>query len=209
MSFNVFQSGFCKTVDEFKERLRSYQLYNYAAQNWGYHACKAWPLCQEVTNFLECEGMVEASSQALLAPMYSGYSNYSQEVPRQITGLHLAAYFGVCEAVSILLQHGQSPDLKNSRGQTPLWFAALNGQEPLVKLLLSTSKVDADSKDDNGQTPLLLAAMNGHEAVVKLLLATSKVDADSKDKFGRTPLQLAARNGYEAVVKLLRATLQA
>jgi ankyrin repeat protein len=40
----------------------------------------------------------------------------------------------------------------------------------VVKLLLATGKVDADSKDDDdGQTPLSQAARSGHEAVVKLL----------------------------------------
>jgi ankyrin repeat protein len=39
----------------------------------------------------------------------------------------------------------------------------------VVKLLLATGKVDADSKDKDGQTPLSRAAGSGHEAVVKLL----------------------------------------
>ncbi len=32
------------------------------------------------------------------------------------------------------------------------------GREDVVKLLLATGKVDAESKDDRGQTPLLWAA---------------------------------------------------
>ncbi|KAH8743816.1 hypothetical protein F5883DRAFT_440557, partial [Diaporthe sp. PMI_573] len=37
LSFRVFEAGFCKTDKEFKERLRSNPLYNYAACNWGHH----------------------------------------------------------------------------------------------------------------------------------------------------------------------------
>ena len=45
----------------------------------------------------------------------------------------------------------------------------------MVKLLLETGKVDADSKDSSGQTPLQRAAGEGHEAVVKLLLETGSL----------------------------------
>ena len=49
-------------------------------------------------------------------------------------------------------------------------WAAGNGREAVVKLLLATGKVDVDAKDNTyGRTPLSWAAGNGHEAVVKLL----------------------------------------
>jgi len=53
-------------------------------------------LCQDVTKFLQKQGQVEASSQALMAVKeWSGDEEYSQEIPKEITGLHLAANFGV------------------------------------------------------------------------------------------------------------------
>ena len=39
------------------------------------------------------------------------YSNYSQEVPTQISGLHLAAYFGLEKAAIALLSRRLRPDL--------------------------------------------------------------------------------------------------
>ncbi|OBS16221.1 hypothetical protein FPOA_13027 [Fusarium poae] len=84
-----------------------------------------------------------------------------------------------------------------------LLWAARNGNEAMVKMLVDTGKVDVDAKDNNGQTPLSWAAENGHEAVVKMLLDTGKVDVDAKDKGGQTPLWWAATNGHEAVVKML------
>jgi hypothetical protein len=38
LSFDDFEGGFCQTDDEFEKRLGSYQLYDYAAHNWGHHA---------------------------------------------------------------------------------------------------------------------------------------------------------------------------
>jgi ankyrin repeat protein len=83
-----------------------------------------------------------------------------------------------------------------------LHWAAENGHEAVVKLLLDTENVN--SQDHFGRTPLLWAAMKGHEAVVKLLLNTENVN--SQDQHGRTSLSWAAENGHEAVVKLLLGT---
>src|SRR2546421_11212088 len=41
LSFSVFECGFCRTNEEFEERLRLNPLYDYAAHNWGRHAREA------------------------------------------------------------------------------------------------------------------------------------------------------------------------
>ena len=42
----------------------------------------------------------------------------------------------------------------NTTGQTPLSWAAREGQEAVVKLLLDTGKVDVDLKNEYGRIPL-------------------------------------------------------
>ncbi|KAH8650278.1 hypothetical protein BGZ60DRAFT_335142, partial [Tricladium varicosporioides] len=196
LSFDTFTSGYCQSGEEFEQRLQLNKLYDYAAHNWGHHAREASTSCQSVIEFLQKQAQVEASSQALLAEKtYSFDTRYSQRFPRDMTGLHLAAYFGFEAIFQPLLATAQfHVDSKDTYGRTPLWYAAANGYEGIVDLLLATEKVDVDLKDIDGRTPLWYATANGHEGIVKLLLATEKVratekvDINSKDIYGRTPL---------------------
>jgi ankyrin repeat protein len=201
LSFTVFESGFCQTGEEFEDRLQSNPLYDYAARNWGHHAREALTLCQQVVGFLESELKTEAASQALLpTKRYSGYLKYSQ-VPSQMTGLHLAAYFGVHEAANILIRRGQSLDLKDGYGRTPLSYAAEGGYEAVVALLLEKG-AQLEIKGADCQTPLSYAADKGHEAVVALLLENG-AQLETVGFYCQTPLSYAADKGHEAVVALL------
>jgi Ankyrin repeats (3 copies) len=167
LSFDVFEAGFCQSDGEFKARLQMNVLYDYAARNWGYHACTS-PIEEDlILNLLKGGAKVSAASQAMTTS--GSYSGYSQRVPRQMTGVHIAAYFGLVEMIVGLLKKEYNPDLQDSYRRTPLSWAAEKGHEAVVKLLLVTEKVDVDSKDSDGQTPLSWAAEGGHEAVVKLL----------------------------------------
>jgi ankyrin repeat protein len=207
LSFDVFDTGFCDTDDAFERRLQANPLYDYAARYWGYHASEEPIQNDGILMLLESRTKVSAATQAMMAFEPSG--RYSQDVPRQMTAVHVAAYFGLERVMAGLLTKDiwdYGVDLKDTDGRTPLSRAAENGYEAVVKLLLDTGNVDINSKDNRGRTPLLWAAQNGHEAVVKLLLDTGNVNINSKDNLGRTPLLWAAANRYETVVKLLLNT---
>jgi ankyrin repeat protein len=124
------------------------------------------------------------------------------------TPLLLAARECHPDMALVLMRRTQENEIDSSDedGRTPLSWAAGNGQDAVVKLLLETDKVDIDSMDQEGLTPLWWATRNGQEATVKLLLDTEKVDVKSKDQEGLTPLLWATRNGQEATVKLLLDT---
>ncbi|CZR63705.1 uncharacterized protein PAC_13602 [Phialocephala subalpina] len=147
-----------------------------------------------------CAGLVTIDEETVKG--WSGHRKYSQEVPKKMTGLHLAAYFGVYEAANILIRRGQTPDTKDSNSRTPLSWAAENGREAVVKLLLDKGAELETKSSPWRQTPLSLAAQNGHEAIVQLLLDKG-AELQTKSFNSQTPLSWAAQSGHEAVVKLL------
>ena len=54
-------------------------------------------------------------------------------------------------------------------GRTPLFIAAQEGHEAVVRGLVEAG-ADVNKAKDNGTTPLYIAAKNGHEAVVRGLV---------------------------------------
>ncbi|KAG9244697.1 hypothetical protein BJ878DRAFT_549809 [Calycina marina] len=127
-SFNVFASGICQSDHDFEGRLRSNHFYDYSSHNWRDHARKASSLIPEVISFLDAKAQVEESSQALLAlKLYSFDFDYSQRIAKQVTGLHLAAYFGLRNIVNRLFEIGLVAHIKDYNGRTPPWWAARNG----------------------------------------------------------------------------------
>jgi len=123
---------------------------------------------------------------------------------RGFTGLHCIAYMGITE-ITIAMVGMKVWDLngRDSKGATPLIWAAKYGNLTLAKLLLEQGDVYPTLSDNDGLTPLAHAAKAGHQDVVELLLQRGNVNSDSSDKDGRTPLSYAAGSGHEGIVKIL------
>ena len=187
----------------------------YAARHWGRHALKSKDFDNNTTvlilRYLSMSPEERRTSTALLYnhATYARADRLQYESSLLFSGLHMVAYFGLCrvfnQVLSLDLEKYLGADSTDDYGRTPLSWAAENGHEAVVKLLVEREDVKADSTDTTyGQTPLSRAAENGHEAVVKLLVEREDVKADSTDTtYGQTPLSRAAENGHEAVVKLL------
>jgi len=200
--FDEFSKGYCNSDSEFLQRMKMYPELSYAAANWAYHRSNrcSGQSRQLALRFLGDYNKVTSATQAMMVNTLYQYREYSQEFPKSFTGLHMASFLGVEEPVESLLE-SIMVDSKDSYYRAPLSYAAQNGHNMVVELLLEKG-AELESKDRYGQTPLLYAAQNRHDAVVKLLLENG-AELESKDRYGKTPLSGAAQKDHDAVVKLL------
>ena len=99
------------------------------------------------------------------------------------------------------LRQGASPNARDSFGNSPLVYAAGDGDRQMVRRLIAAgAEVSPTSYEQ--MTPLASAAIEGHSDVVEMLLgAGAKVDQNVI--FQRTALHLAAGASHEETVALL------
>ena len=185
--------------------LESTSFLEYSALYWGMHAKKdlsdvakslALKLFDDYNNHISGKILLEAQ----------GLSSYCVDLDKLylFNGLHCASIFGIDEIVACLVEvEGRDINQRDCVDNTPLMWAACNGHEGVVKILLGRDDVNPDRPDRHDQTPLLQAARNGHKAVVEILLGRNDVNPDRPDEYGKTPLLLGACKGHSGVVKLL------
>ena len=208
LSFDTFRSGSCASDEAFEQRLAENAFFHYLAHYWSEHIRPVEKTASRLAlAFVSDEALVDCTIQAVSTSGYK-YEGYSRNFPNRTSGQHLTARYGLLYVTETLLmgKHGDGnigADARDGYGRTPLWWAAEEGPEAMVRLLVERDDVNADSRDDFGRTPLSRAAARGHEAMVRLLVERDDVEADLKDDLGRTPLSRAAEGGYEVTVRLL------
>lgn len=142
-----------------------------------------------------------------LVPMLDYYQ-------KEITSLHLAARFGLCDEVSQLLADGNTDasaaygtvagkNTARTLGITPLHEAAWVGAVNVASLLLRYG-ADPLCCDAHLRTPLHYGAGCGRNGILKLLLETGRYDSpDTLDVNQHTPLHLAAFAGHVNIIQML------
>jgi len=106
------------------------------------------------------------------------------------------------ESAATAIDDGADVDAQDESGWAPLHWAARNGHEDIVKLLIDKGATIDIRTPISDSTPLHWAIYFRHEAIVSLLIDTG-ADINAQDKGGRTPLHDAAYKGHEAIAALL------
>jgi len=176
----------------------------YCSVYWGIHAKR------ELSDFtislaleLLREHYCRISTKLLLGQVKHLYLGHL-DICSPFSGLHCASFFGLTEVVTALIEM-QCCDINEGdfSGCTPLAWAARNGHQEVVGVLLGRGEVNPEKPDNDGRTPLSYAAWYGHGGLVEILLRREEVNADKPDIYGQTPLSYAAWDGNEGVVKIL------
>ncbi|MBN1973416.1 MAG: ankyrin repeat domain-containing protein [Sedimentisphaerales bacterium] len=106
------------------------------------------------------------------------------------------------DLIQFLLSKGAEVNIKNISGNTPLHYAASQGEKNITELLISKG-TNLHIQNIDGQTPLHSAVYYGYKDIIKLLIEKG-ADLNIKDKKGRTPLKLAIEMNYSGIADLLR-----
>ncbi|KAJ5480131.1 hypothetical protein N7530_005640 [Penicillium desertorum] len=201
ISFETFGSGVCESDITMEERLQSHPFYPYAARYWGDHVRATKDLHPGVIQFLEDQPKVEASEQALRVTKDTVRVGWSQKYSRTMTGLHLAAYFGIQEAVAYFLRHQHPVDICYRAGYTALKWAISGGHLNVCQFLLSQG-ADPNITDEEEFTELAFAAQHGREAIVRLLVDWG-ADVDAPCEWYGRALIAACDEGQLKIVDVL------
>jgi ankyrin repeat protein len=134
-----------------------------------------------------------------------GYRGHSNVYP-MITPLHELAHFGLATIAGQLASTASGlltsvVNARNSRGDTPLSMAAVQGHCEVVDMLLD-NEADVNAQGGRYGNALNAASLRGHEAVVKMLLDKG-ADFNTQGGGYCKPLYAASVGGHKAVVKML------
>lgn len=197
----TFQNGQEDANDKLNKLSTQEGFTVYAAKHWGRHALLA---SEDATKIRVFEFLRDKSAVASFYQAMGVHNAVASVHHHQIYGMHVAAYFGLEEAVITLLKDEHDINSKDPCGKTPLLWSAEMGHTAIVGLLLQEADIEIECKDaQHRQTPLIWSAKHGYKTIVRILLEHG-ANVDSKDgTFSQAAISWAVKNGHYNVAKLL------
>lgn len=217
LSNGSLKAGAVNAVDQGDKplaRLLPFPLLLYSVFHWPEHVrCSS----NSMDDIFDLSNPFFEKESSICSSWLATYWSMKKEAHQPFPLLHLASYFGFPLLASKALKKDRNwggkmkifkrsdkdkdhVDSRDGSGHSPIFYAAGNGQESIVQLLLE-GKADVNLMC-NSKTALHRTAANGHSAVIRLLLK-SGAEVNAQDSTGMTALHRAAENGHEEVVKLL------
>lgn len=184
---------------ELEQRCSKFPLLKYASDHWGDHLSfkVEGSVYRLAWRFLSDKRKVSSTVHVMV--------NFQLRHEREVSGLHLLAYFGLVKMVKKARDNGVPLSLNSRtyRGETPLHWAVLHRQYSFLRFLIDQN-ADPNIPDKNGKTSLHKAIYNGDQDSIQILLSSkTQVDLTVQDGQGWTPLRWAAAYGRLPVVEKL------
>ncbi|KAF7554132.1 hypothetical protein G7Z17_g3134 [Cylindrodendrum hubeiense] len=129
------------------------------------------------------------------------YGNWSQEYPRNVPALVLAAVFNLPSVLRQMVSDGHDTEGRGSDKETALIRSASFGHTENVQILLELG-ASVNERDYMQQTALQRAAKSGKESVVRVLL-DGAADVNMRASSDWTALMSAVSSGHIEIVRIL------
>lgn len=203
LSLHPFRAGACATDEELERRLKDTPLLEYAAKHWGSHMKhnQVGEITAAAVDFVQDENLL-ASAVQIMHLSSIRYPNYSQNYPHGVSGLQLAAYFGLEKLVQQLLDDGEDFDQENGDYYGhPLQAAAAGGSLNVCRLLVG-KRANVNAQGGRFDTALQAAADAGHASVTHFLLENG-ANPNAQGGLAPASLQAASLKGHITIVKEL------
>ena len=202
------RSSYIASEAELQALERGFVFLDYAARNWGSHARKVESSLQNrLGEYLTLQATYLSSRMAwglnsLKDEILDLHREHNVEPMMKVSGLHVAAYFGLQQTAASLLYLGHQTDSFEYRLDPAIHVASARNDTSMVHLLLKHN-TDINVTNIFGYTPLQAAARGGHLEVVELLLSEGAEVNAQFDARIPTALHLAAVSGHVDMVRLL------
>ncbi|GAB1207272.1 hypothetical protein APSETT445_005985 [Aspergillus pseudonomiae] len=191
-----------------KEQLAGSPLVVYAAEQWGSHARQEldWKTEKDVSPIKEqAQELLETSHKLQCAIKVMSLSQYSLQRRKNVTKLHIVAYFGIDQLLKRLLRGKLVINAKEHHGTIALHWAVRNEHKAMVTSMVNNKSTDINAKDSYGRIALDWAARSANKDIISLLWQNKgrlrkrlrSRSTTIQDKHGATPLHYAASNAME------------